>query len=231
VVKSNFIRKGGAAVTRTALPSHRQQRIVSNSKISGGPRKSHLRSLEPREKSLPRSSTQLRESEPGHAISNQPKLLQTIDPTESQPPSNNLEQIKTNKSDKNRMRTIQTVQVDFDADMPVEGRNAEDENKSPEMMVFDKNIDNDSPRHRGPIIAKDAKEQYGNYLNDDYQQRRANEALDADQHQSEQVADSTLQKPVQSIQSLENLVKLRQRLDKDLSNKNDANSKSLLKNE
>ena len=129
------------------------------------------------------------------------------------------------------MRTIQTVQVDFDTDMPVEGRNAEDENKSPEIMVFDKNIDNDSPRRRGPAIAKDAKEQYGNYLNDDYQQRRPNEVLDADQHQSEQVADSTLQKPVQSIQSLENLVKLRQRLDKDLSNKNDANSKSLLKNE
>ena len=40
-----------------------------------------------------------------------------------------------------------------------------------------------------------------------------------------------MQKPVQSIQSLENLVKLRQRLDKDLSSQRHTGSQSILKNE
>lgn len=44
-----------------------------------------------------------------------------------------------NNSGNNKTRTIQTVQVDFDADMPVEGRNGEEDgNYSPDSMVFDK---------------------------------------------------------------------------------------------
>ena len=44
------------------------------------------------------------------------------------------------------------------------------------------------------------------------------EEAEGSSHQNEQVMEQSMQKPVQSIQSLENLVKLRQRLDKDLSN-------------
>lgn len=39
----------------------------------------------------------------------------------------------------NNMRTMQTVQVDFDADMPVEGRNGEDDgNYSPASLAVKK---------------------------------------------------------------------------------------------
>ena len=50
-------------------------------------------------------------------------------------------------------------------------------------------------------------------------------------HQNEQVMEQSMTKPVQSIQSLENLVKLRQKLDKDLSNQRHTGSQSILKNE
>lgn len=49
VVKSNFIRKGGAAVQKPLLAGQRQQRIVGNTKATTtGVRKSQLRSQEPR---------------------------------------------------------------------------------------------------------------------------------------------------------------------------------------
>lgn len=59
------------------------------------------------------------------------------------------------------MRTIQTVQVDFDADMPVEGRNGEDDaNNTPQSMHFEnKEVREDSG-------ARQDRDRYADYLND-----------------------------------------------------------------
>ena len=128
------------------------------------------------------------------------------------------------------------MQVDFDADMPVEGRNGdEDANNSPESMVFEKKDE----AGEEATTRKD-RDQYAEYLNDLCQpaqdepkraQGVANgEEAENSSHQNEQVMEQSMQKPVQSIQSLENLVRLRQRLDRDLSNQRDS-GQSVLKNE
>ena len=75
MAKSNFIRKGGAAVSKPLLPGQRQQRIVGNIKTTaGGPRKSQLRSQEPR------AHANYQEADPSNPDSHANKiLLQTTD--------------------------------------------------------------------------------------------------------------------------------------------------------
>jgi hypothetical protein len=144
-----------------------------------------------------------------------------------------------NNSGNNKMRTIQTVQVDFDADMPVEGRNGEEDgNYSPDSMAFDKKDQKDGMRSSEGKGPNDFKGQLKKKNNDNQQMMQKpviglNEEADlpTSLHQNEQVMEQSMTKPVQSIQSLENLVKLRQKLDKDLSNQRHTGSQSILKNE
>lgn len=69
---------------------------------------------------------------------------------------------KKTRADKQKMRTIQTVQVDFDADMPVEGRNGEeDANNSPQSMLFERKEEGVEDSR-----ARQDRDHYADYLND-----------------------------------------------------------------
>ena len=82
-------------------------------------------------------------------VMNQPEFIH-----ENQGESSMLKGKARNNSGNNKMRTIQTIQVDFDADMPVEGRNGEEDgNYSPASMAFEKKAQRDgvsSSEGKGP---------------------------------------------------------------------------------